>query len=49
MWFMRTKTFHRKLDELEEQLYLNYRKLNLTIIDARRQQHVFDTIRATIK
>jgi hypothetical protein len=49
MMFMRTKTFHRKLDELEEQLYLNYKKLNLTVLDARRQQHVFEAIRKTIR
>lgn len=45
---MRKKTFHKLIDELEEELYLNYKKLNLAVIDARRQAHVFNAIREKI-
>ena len=45
---MRKKKIHELIDELEEELYLNYKKLNLAIIDARRQAHVFNAIREKI-
>ena len=47
MWIRRKKLLKR-IDELEEQLYLNYKKLNLSMLDAQRQAHVFDTLRAKL-
>lgn len=48
MWISKKKV-QRQLDELEEQLYLNYKKLNLTVIDARRQAHVFNAVRESLR
>jgi len=45
---MRKKKINELIDELEEELYLNYKKLNLAIVDARRQAHVFDVLRERI-
>ena len=47
MWISKKK-LNQKIDELEEQLYLNYKKLNLSMLDAQRQAHVFDTLRAKL-
>lgn len=47
MW-IRKKKLLKRIDELEEQLYLNYKKLNLTVVDARRQAHVFNALRARL-
>lgn len=43
--FMSKKKLREEIDKLEEELYLNYKKLNLAIVDARRQAHVFDAVR----
>lgn len=48
MMFVSKKRLNRKIDELEEQLYLTYKKMNLTVLDARRQVHVFDSVRNLI-
>ena len=48
MMFVSKKRLNRKIDELEEQLYLTYKKMNLTVLDARRQAHVFDSVRNLI-
>ena len=48
MWISKKK-LNKKIDELEEQLYLNYKKLNLTVLDARRQQHIFENFRKIVK
>jgi len=48
MW-IRKKTLKEKIDKLEEELYLNYKKLNLSMLDAQRQAHVFDTLRAKLR
>jgi len=47
MW-IRKKKLIEKLDRLEEELALNYKRLNLNVIDARRQAHVFNTIRESL-
>jgi len=46
--FISKKKLSQEIDELEEQLFLNYKKLNLTIIDASRQHHVFGAIRGRL-
>ena len=48
MW-IRKKKLLKRIDELEEQLYLNYKKLNLAVVDARRQQHIFDNFRKIVE
>jgi hypothetical protein len=47
MW-IRKKTLANQIDKLEEELYLNYKKLNLTVLDARRQHHVFNVLRSSL-
>jgi len=48
MWISK-KRLHKNIDELEEQLYLNYKKLNLMVVDVRRQQQIFETFRKKLK